>query len=278
MNRIAVVVLHYENARDTAECLNSLLEQDFQDFDVVVVDNGSVRGKIDEIKEDYKERENFHFIISKDNLGFAKGNNLGFKYAKKELHSNIIILANNDLLFEERDFLTKLSNMYKGSKFDVAGPRIVSLVDGMNQNPVSRMFACKKDAEIRLIKTRVLYVVSFLNLDTVLKNKFAHPITQFEYKEGTDFQLHGACLIFGEQYIRDHDGLYDGTFMYGEEDILRFQVEKENLKMKYLNDIEVKHKEGSSTNSVYKKAKSKRQFFYKWRIDSLKHLLRLMNQ
>lgn len=41
---IAIVILHWNNYADTAECLESLHEKDHPNMAVVVVDNGSVDG------------------------------------------------------------------------------------------------------------------------------------------------------------------------------------------------------------------------------------------
>ncbi len=277
MYRVAVVILHYENVQDTLECIKSLDEQIEMDFDIIVVDNGSDYGKVETIESLYSDRSDIHFLHSKENLGFARGNNLGFRYAKHELHSEIIILANNDLIFEQKDFVKKLVETYKENRFDVAGPKIISLVDGMNQNPVARMFYTKQDVQKRYIKTSVLYCLNVIGLDFLLKKIFAKPIQEFQYYPSKDFQLHGACMIFGRDYVNKYEGLYSGTFMYGEEDILRYQVEQNHLKLLYLDKLTVKHKEGSSTNTVLKKNKLKRRFFYKWSLDSMRQLMRMMS-
>lgn len=275
--RIAVVILHYENIQDTRECLNSLMSQSKKDFYIIVVDNGSQKGRINQIECLYADKENIHFLYSNVNLGFARGNNLGFCYAKNTLHADIVILANNDLIFDQTIFMQKLENIYTKESFDVAGPRIISLVDGINQNPVERAFYSKKDVQKRYIKTFILYLLNIVNMDGLLKKFFAKPIYEFKIDKTKDFQLHGACLIFGKAYVEKHSGLYPGTFMYGEEDILRYQIEKENLKLVYLDGLEVKHKEGASAGTVFKKNKSKRNFYYKWRLDSLHQLIKMMS-
>ncbi|MEI3520247.1 MAG: glycosyltransferase family 2 protein [Anaerosacchariphilus sp.] len=273
MCRIAVIILHYENLQDTLECINSLNTQDEKNFDIVVVDNGSKNGKTESVEHLFSDNERIHFLYSKTNLGFAKGNNLGFCYAKEELHSDIIVLANNDLIFSQPDFITKVQKAYIEEGYDVAGPRIISLVDGMNQNPVARMFYSKRDVLKRYLKTLILYALNTFSLDLFFKKIFAKPIQEFQYDSSKDFQLYGACLIFGTEYIKKFNGLYPGTFMYVEEDILRYQVEVNHLKMVYLDEIEVKHKEGSSTETVYEKGRLKRRFFYKWSLNSLKQLI-----
>lgn len=41
-----------------------------------------------------------------DNLGFARGNNKGYRYAKNTLGCNYIIMLNNDTIIIQHDFLS----------------------------------------------------------------------------------------------------------------------------------------------------------------------------
>lgn len=270
------VVLHYESLEDTKECIDSLKAYLSEDsVQIVVVDNGSKKGRLTDIESEYLD-EKIHFLYSKENLGFANGNNLGFRFAKEELKADIIVLANNDLVFEQKDFMKFLLNRYSESQFDIAGPRIMSLVDGKNQNPVEVQYKEIKDVNIRLIKYYILYFLSVFNLDTSFQKIFSKEIPEVSCDEVDDYQLHGACMIFGKNYIDHYDGLYNKTFMYGEEGILKFISKRDKLKMIYIDDLVVFHKEGSSTGKVYGKGRTKRQFYYKWNIHSCKLLRNLM--
>lgn len=278
MSKIAVVVLHYETIEDTLECVNSLLNQKYDDFDIIVVDNGSIHGRIQEYKKDFADNDRIVFLRSDENLGFAKGNNLGFEYAKNNLKSDIIILANNDLVFKQDSFLAKVDEACLRERFDVAGPKIISLVDGMNQNPVARGFRTTNDVKKKRMKLRILQAASYIGMDTVIKRYFSKPVREFDPQSGGDYQLFGACLIFANRFLKERNGLYPGTFMYVEEDILRWQIESEQMDMYYLDTAVVYHKEGSSTGSVYKKNRARRQFFYKYSIESIELLLSLMRE
>lgn len=277
MGNIVFVILHYETLDDTRKCVDSLTKY-LQDpkVQIVLVDNGSANGRLASIEPDYKDQIRIHFLRSEENLGFAKGNNIGYRFAKEELNAQIIILANNDLVFEQEDFIEKLLRCYEQTAFDVAGPRILSLMDGKNQNPVAVQYASRRDINKRILKDSILRFLSHLNLDKVLKKFVAKEIPEVNYIQGMDFQLHGACMFFANRYLVCYDGLYDKTFMYGEENILKYIVKRDGLKMEYLDDLCVYHKEGSSTGAIYGKGKRQRQFYYKWNLDSCKKLRNLM--
>ena len=273
---ITVVVLHYENIKDTKECLDSLkkyLNDTKNNINVVVVDNGSIKEKTAAIEEDYVN-DKIYFIESGRNLGFAKGNNIGFHYAKYELHSDIIILANNDLIFKQVDFMNQIAKEMIENHIDVAGPRIISLVDHKNQNPVPYEHPDLVSVNKRIFKLHVLKIMCYFGVDkffqTIFSRKYSTDV------KSDNYQLHGACLIMANNYVKNYDGLYPKTFMYMEEDILKYITKRDNLIMKYFDGAEVFHKEGSSTEKIYGEGRKKRLFYYKWNIDGCKKLRQLM--
>lgn len=276
---ISFVILHYESIEDTEECIDSLKKyQNLEDsVNIVVVDNGSIKGKLTAIENKYKS-ENIFYIYSEENLGFAKGNNLGYKYAKNELKSDIIILSNNDIVYKQEEFIEKLKIAYEATNFDIAGPQIISLVDGKNQNPVPYLYPNKKTVKKRMYKYRILRILCKFDLDLFVRKLFAKEIYEISINEIDEYQLHGACLIFSKGYIEQFDGLYDGTFMYMEEGILKYMSKKYKLNMCYIGEMVVWHKEGSSTGKIYGEGRKKREFYYKWNIDGCKHLITLMKK
>ena len=280
--KITFVVLHYENINDTKECIDSLLAYySNEGMHIVIVDNGSVKNNLDSLTNDYFKYDRLHFLKSETNLGFTKGNNLGFYYAKYELNSEVIILTNNDTIFSQESFYELLEREVTNKHFDVAGPKIISTIDGNNQNPVPKMYTNKKAVRKRILKFQLLLILNHFGADVYFKTIY-HKGSQVETIENEvidkdNFQLHGSCMIFSNDYVKEMDGLYEGTFMYGEESILKYIVEKNNYQMEYLADLIVYHKEGSSTNNFFGKGKKKRRFFYKHNIVGCKILLDLMN-
>lgn len=274
--KVTFVVLHYETIEDTKECLDSLQKyMGDQLVNVVVVDNGSKKGLLKVLEPEYCVNDRIHFLYSDENLGFAKGNNLGFFYAKKYLKSDIIVLSNNDIVYKQQDFVDEMIKVISKQKIDVAGPQIISLVDKKNQNPVPVLYPDIISVTKRIWKFYILYCLSYFNMDTIMKKIFSKEVQEYSAYEN-NYQLHGACLILSNRFIDLFDGLYDGTFMYMEEGILKYMVEQNELKMEYIDTLKVFHKEGSSTGKIYGEGKVKRQFYYKWNIDGCKKLRNMM--
>lgn len=71
-----IVIANYNGKKYLQECLPSLRNQDYKDFKVVILDNGSSDGSVDWIRKDHPE---VYLIDNRKNLGFSKANNVGIK-------------------------------------------------------------------------------------------------------------------------------------------------------------------------------------------------------
>jgi GT2 family glycosyltransferase len=73
-----IVLLNWNGADDTLDCLHSLECLDYEQRHVVVVDNGSTDDSVARLRERWP---NLELLLSPTNLGFAGGNNLGIRHA-----------------------------------------------------------------------------------------------------------------------------------------------------------------------------------------------------
>ncbi|ABR30928.1 glycosyltransferase family 2 protein [Thermosipho melanesiensis] len=278
MRKFVFVILHYMAYEDTKECIDSIFKKLADDknrnlFDVIVVDNGSTNNSFEELIEDFKNIPNIHFLKLKVNLGFARGNNVGYKYAKYKLNADFIIMMNNDTIMVQNDFLKKIEKLYEETKFSVLGPDIINL-KGFHQNPVEFINISKgKDYIKHILKIFIIMILNILGLyefSKKLKNKVfkfrnenvIKKEKHFE-KEMKNVKLHGSCWIFSKIFIDNFDGLYDETFMYLEEDILYYILQKENMITLYSPKLKIIHKEDVSTDYILRKSRKKRTFILK---------------
>lgn len=288
MIRFTFVVLHYQTFIDTVECVNSILQNiQFQILNIVIVNNGSTNDSGQLLEERFREKENVYYLDSKINLGFAKGNNLGFVYAKNELKSDFICLINNDTIVEQKNFVTEVIDKFGVQPFDIMGPDIISTIDGQHQNPETETcFDITSTLQKKKHYQRLLLLNNLgIEIPVVRFKRWLFPVREkaiginiLGHKlEQENVKLHGSCLIFSKQYIAKYEGLYPKTFMYCEESILNFIRKRDGLLSVYYPRIKILHKEDSSTNYEYPKDSRKRNFFYKNLVKSLNILIDLMN-
>lgn len=98
--RVSILIVNWNGISFLTTCLDSLGQQTFRDFEVIVVDNGSKDGSVDLLKGLYPW---VILVELADNSGFSGGNNEGLKHASGEY----IVVMNNDTEAEP-DWLEKL--------------------------------------------------------------------------------------------------------------------------------------------------------------------------
>ncbi len=128
--KVSIIILNWNGWKDTIECLHSLSKITYSNFEVIVVDNGSKKESVQNLKcqiSDFKstfKKLNLRLIENKENLGFAKGNNVAIKQVLKEGESDFVLLLNNDTVVD-KNFLTKLVNAVQGQdEVGIAGPKV----------------------------------------------------------------------------------------------------------------------------------------------------------
>lgn len=87
--RVTVVVPNWNGERFLNLCLTSLRRQSFEDFETIVVDNGSTDASVEFIQRNFPE---VRVIRLGENLGFSAGVNAGIRASQAEY----VVLLNND--------------------------------------------------------------------------------------------------------------------------------------------------------------------------------------
>ena len=91
-NKMVSIILPVFNAeRFLSQCLDSILRQTYQDWELIAVDDGSKDGSI-EILKSYEKRDNRIHIISKENEGVSIARNV----ALEQTHGDYIYFVDSD--------------------------------------------------------------------------------------------------------------------------------------------------------------------------------------
>jgi len=93
-DKVSIIMLCWNNSQLTKNCVNRLYEVTPEGFELILVDNASKDDTWEVIQELQKKYPNIKTIHSDVNLGFAKGNNLALKSAKRDY----ILYLNNDII------------------------------------------------------------------------------------------------------------------------------------------------------------------------------------
>ncbi|MBU1255836.1 glycosyltransferase family 2 protein, partial [Patescibacteria group bacterium] len=104
MPKVIAVIVNWNNFKDTKECLRFLGKINYDDFGVVIVDNGSTDNSGKDLQKEFPQ---YNYIFNNSNLGFAGGANLGIKYALNK-KCNYVWILNNDTVSPNVNYLREL--------------------------------------------------------------------------------------------------------------------------------------------------------------------------
>lgn len=271
--KFCFVILHYRTSSDTIECVKSI-EAMNKKCAIVIVDNASNNGSIEKVEEYVKGKEETFIIKNTRNLGFAAGNNVGYRFAKYELRADFIAISNNDVIVVTKDMVSITQKLYADTRFYLLGPDIESMVNHGHQNPMKASEASLGIIKKEILRYSLLYFISRVGLYDLLRKKRQSDnmmCSGIKAKNEINIQLHGSFIIFSPLFIeKENIAFRNGTFLYMEESILYRYCVSHNYLTLYSPEIRVLHKEDSSTDSMFNGNRQKREFVFKNMIQSLK--------
>ena len=233
----SIIVVNYQTYQLTKDTINSIIDK-FHSFsyEIIVVDNASKDDSLDKLQKDFKDK--VKFIASKENNGFAAGNNLAIEKAK----GRYVLLLNSDTVVLD-DSLDKIYK-YMEENVDVGATGCqVILESGELDKACRRSFPNPQNAFYRLFHIPTKNKKDNYNLDE-LDDDGIYEIDC----------LTGAFMFIRKTALKDIGGGLDETFfMYGEDIDLCYRIKKAGWKIVYFGKSKIIHYKGASS----KKQKSK---------------------
>jgi len=248
---VAAIILNWNGAQDTIGCMESLLRLTYRPLRIIIVDNGSTDGSVETIRrylegigtepvqgqpsdapvpflefttEEAGGRENLHpgpqasggtvsivLIRNPGNSGYARGNNLGIRFALRAFSPAYILVLNNDVTLPDPLLLNHLVSLgEEDPRIGVMSP-VVRSPDGSIQRTCTRSLPRLMD---------FLFVYSFLGQRVLRENRFwrKHYHYDYQFDVPREFEvISGAFMLFRTAALRVI-GLFDeDTFLYWEE-------------------------------------------------------------
>lgn len=282
-NKFAFVILNYCTIEDTIKCVRSIQETvENQEYFIVIVDNASPNGTGKVLENMYKNSSDIHVILNRENLGFARGNNVGFRFAKNN-GAEFICMTNSDTYLMDRNFCRQAISDYKNNHYYVLGPNVHSEDESIQSNPMvgERLTYKKTKQKLRSLRCQlVLAHIGLLNIAMKIKRKADSTHKKSGYNRGQyyrDVKLHGCCWIFSPKYIEEYDGINEETFLYLEEDILYITLSARNQLMLYSPNVHIFHSGAASTNFVVK-GRQRQIFGIKHHLNSMKVIKNILRR
>lgn len=217
---VYLIVLNWNGISDTIACVKSLLQLDYGNKKIVVVDNGSTDNSLDQLQ---KYADEIDVIKNSKNLGFAGGNNQGIKVALRQ-QAAYVMLINNDTIVAS-DMLTYLVQaMETDSTLGMTGPSIYYW-----DTPNDLWFSGMKFP----------FKIYFIGRHLLVHN------TQQE-KVVVEF-ISGCGMLIRSKALMSVGLLSEDYFMYYEDLDFCLRFQKVGLKLAYIPMAKMWHKVSAST-------------------------------
>ena len=234
----------YGKAQMARECLCYLKQlKGIENASIVIVDNCSPDKTYDLLKKWFGNERNIYLLRNASNQGFAKGNNLGYVYARNKLGCDFLIVMNSDVYIKDVSFINQLKDKAEElEKYEVVGPDIVNN-DGHHSNPLATA-SLSSTAIKRMVflnDLSVLYYRSGL-FRVFKKNKTRRNNAIDQQSVLHNIMPHGACVIYTNKWVEKEDkAFYPGTFLFCEELFLYDYIIANGYKSIYWPDLKVNH-------------------------------------
>lgn len=278
MKEICFIILHYNCFESTSNCIDSICSLENQDdLDIIVIDNNSVNDSYIKLNEKYGQ-DKIKFLHNSKNLGFSAANNIAYEYAKNIDDYKYYVFANNDVCFNQKNFVKRIKQIYSKSGFSVLGPDVFNPNINKHQSPIDlSLKRTRKDVIKTIILNRVALL--FYPVYSILENKRDQKVDEKELpvKYYENVIISGSCLIFTNEFLREKIiPFWPQTFFYYEEYILGWWCNRHNKKIVFDPSIQIMHYHGVATETIGKE-KKRRKFQMKNILKSAKVYLKLLD-
>lgn len=233
---LSIVIVNYQTFELTKNTINSILEYDYSfSYEILVVDNASTDDSLYKLQDYFKDKVTF--IASKENNGFAAGNNQALKKASGKYQ----LLLNSDTIVWENTLQNIYNYMEKHDDVGACGCRVL-LENGELDKACKRSFPNVKNSFFRLF-----------HIPTKSKDD-NYNLTDLPDDEIYEIDCLTGAFMFMRKQALDQIGFLDETFfMYGEDIDLCYRIKKAGWKIIYYGESKITHLKGASS----KKQKSK---------------------
>lgn len=243
---LGIVILNYNNAGLTIDCIESIKKYNSYPIKVVIVDNASNDDSVSVLNHYLHEGNSSIVLIrSEKNGGYAQGNNIGLKYFESIPEIRNVMILNNDILFTE-DIIPKLVTFVDGHPDAGLVSPILRERDGCT---VDKSCARRDCSLSEIVWSFCLYFTDVLGILTHYRSLSWLPVDQNQ--SSIEIELpSGSCMMINKGLFCSIGYFDPNTFLYFEENILYkklLAVGKKNFLLPSLSCI---HLGGETTNKV----------------------------
>ena len=272
MKKYGFLILHYGDIDITMHCIDSIIQlKNSAEYIVVIVDNDTNKTNYEMLIEKYNDTNCVKVIRTGGGLGFSEANNYGYRYVLDKFNPEYLIVANNDIVFEQQDLPKLIESSYIEDRWDILSPDVIGADDGQHQSPIA--LRARKYSELRYTIFFNTICLVFLPIVFPVLNRKMKTYGYREYiaKKTSNVVPCGACIVLSKHFLESEDKLFvPETKFYYEEYILHHRCKIKGYSIIYNPMIRVIHGDGKATKNKSVDEKKRLRFLMKNTLDSAK--------
>jgi len=233
MTILSIIILSYNTKNITSKCVESIVNQykkelGHGEIEVIVVDNASSDASASEISNLKSQISNLRIIQNKENVGFAKGCNIGVRESK----GKYILFLNSDTEVLDRGFLKMVDYLDTNKKIGILGGKLLN-PDYSPQPSAGKFYT----------------MLNFLLL-VIGGERFGWLRSSPKKIKRVDW-VSGACFMIGRELFDKLGGFDKHFFMYMEDMELCFRAKNCGFPTYFYPDIKLIHQSLGSSNREF---------------------------
>jgi GT2 family glycosyltransferase len=241
---VRAVIVNYNSAELTLQCIRSLRIQNYPALELVVVDNHSNEEQWSTLRKDRRNSETFH--RTRRNLGYAGGINAGAKLHTGQIPDYILVL-NSDITLADPNSVLKLVTALRQDSRRVACSPLVG-----DKHRTKRPEACVQVRRMPSYWTLLVAHSCWLRrtwLGRRIQNRYLYA-DQCPFPLGATIDcetINGACFMISKTFLEEIGYMDEETFLYMEEFTLGAHIRRHTSTACLCTAVVVDHIQGAST-------------------------------
>lgn len=225
---LSIIILSYNTKDLTINCINSIEDQYREElskkqFEIILVDNASSDGSLKALRK--SKIEGLRIIESKENLGFAKGCNLGAKNAEGEY----LLFLNSDTQIKDQGFLKMIEYLKKNQNAGILGAKLKN-TDGTSQSSAGKFYNI----------LNIFFMLLGIERLGLLRES-PNEVKKVDW-------VSGAALMIKRKFFEKVGGFEKNLFMYWEDIEICYKAKEKGFLTYFYPEITLFHKELGSSN------------------------------
>lgn len=223
---LSIIVINFKTQRVTADCLRSIKSsRDKLKKEVIVVDNASADNSVEYLRQKFPWVKVYE---TKKNLGFAGGNNFGFKKST----GRYVWLLNSDTLVQPGT-IQKLFDEAEANNSAIASCRLLT-TSGRIQPQGGYL------PTIWRVKAWMLFIDDLPGVSHFFPAYHINRLSYFRKNQQPQW-LAGTALLIRRDVYQKLNGLDDNIFMYGEDVEFCWRAKQLGFRIDYFSRSRVTH-------------------------------------